>query len=54
VANLLPSGSGIDIQVRYITRASERFDLRNRLYQKILQLLRNPSPSIEAQKAPGD
>ena len=54
VANLLPSGSGIDIQVRYITRASERFDLRNRLYQKILQLLRRPSPSIEAQKAPGD
>jgi small-conductance mechanosensitive channel len=54
VANLLPSGSGIDIQVRYITRASERFDLRNRLYQKILQLLRNPSPTIEAQKAPGD
>ena len=53
VANLLPSGSGIDIQVRYITRASERFDLRNRLYQKILQLLRNPSPSAETQKASG-
>jgi small-conductance mechanosensitive channel len=53
VANLLPSGSGIDIQVRYITRASERFDLRNRLYQKILQLLRNPSPSAETQNASG-
>jgi small-conductance mechanosensitive channel len=51
VANLLPSGSGIDIQVRYITRASERFDLRNRLYQKIFELLRNPAPSAETEKA---
>jgi small-conductance mechanosensitive channel len=44
---LLPSGSGIDVQVRYVTRASERFDLRNRLYQKIVGLLRDPS-AVEA------
>src|SRR5450631_1339638 len=35
VENLRPSGSGIDIRVRYVTRASEKFDLRNRLYQKL-------------------
>ncbi len=40
---LRPSGSGIDLQVRYVTRASERFDLRNRLYQKIVGLLHDPS-----------
>jgi small-conductance mechanosensitive channel len=40
---LRPSGSGIDLQVRYVTRASERFDLRNRLYQKIVGALRDPS-----------
>jgi small-conductance mechanosensitive channel len=40
---LRPSGSGIDLQVRYVTRASERFDLRNRLYQKIVGVLRDPS-----------
>jgi small-conductance mechanosensitive channel len=40
VENLIPSGSGITLQVRYVTRASERFDLRTRLYQKIVELLR--------------
>ena len=39
VVNLRPSGSGIDIQVRYVTRASERFDVRNRLYQRVIDLL---------------
>ena len=37
---LLPSGSGLELQLRYVTRASERFDLRNRLYQKIVGVLR--------------
>ena len=44
---LLPTASGISLQVRYITRASERFDLRNRLYQKIVRFLREPS-TVEA------
>ncbi len=42
VANLRPSAAGIDVQVRYITRASERFDQRNRIYQKIIELLHDP------------
>jgi small-conductance mechanosensitive channel len=52
VANLLPSGSGINIQVRYITRASERFDLRNRLYQKILEVLRDPGLQVQTTQTP--
>ena len=37
--------SGSTLQVRYVTRASERFELRNRLYQRIVELLqRNRSP----------
>ena len=40
VVTLRPSGSDIDIQVRYVTRASERFELRNRLYQHVIDLLR--------------
>jgi small-conductance mechanosensitive channel len=39
VVNLRPSGSGIDILVRYVTRASERFGVRNRLYQRVIDLL---------------
>jgi hypothetical protein len=42
VENLRPSSGGIDVLVRYVTRASERFELRNRLYQKLLQVLREP------------
>ena len=39
VVNLRPSGSGIDLQIRYVTSASDRFDLRNRLYQRVVELL---------------
>ncbi|HUD57331.1 MAG TPA: mechanosensitive ion channel domain-containing protein [Terracidiphilus sp.] len=42
VVNLRPSSSGIGIQVRYVTRASERFELRNRLYERVVELLRQP------------
>ena len=45
VVNLRPSGSGIDTQVRYVTRASERFELRNRLYQRIVELLQRQGKS---------
>lgn len=42
VENLRPSASGIEVLVRYVTRASERFEQRNRLYQKLLEVLREP------------
>ena len=45
VENLRPSASGIEVLVRYVTRASERFEVRNRLYQKLLELLREPGPT---------
>jgi small-conductance mechanosensitive channel len=44
VENLRPSASGIEVLVRYVTRASERFEVRNRLYQKLIDLLREPGP----------
>jgi small-conductance mechanosensitive channel len=37
--NLRPSGSGIDIQVRYVTRAPERSEMRARLYRRVIELL---------------
>jgi small-conductance mechanosensitive channel len=40
VINLRPNGTGTDVQVRYITRASERFELRNRLYREAVDLLK--------------
>jgi small-conductance mechanosensitive channel len=41
--NLRPSGLGVEVQVRYVTRASERFGVRNRLYKIALGLLHNNS-----------
>src|ERR1039457_2868856 len=37
-----PGSSGMDIVVRYVTRASDRFDMRNRLYERVIALLRKP------------
>jgi len=44
---LRPSASGIDIRVRYVTRASERFGVRNRLYQRVIDLLHEEKNSAE-------
>jgi small-conductance mechanosensitive channel len=41
--DLRPGASGIDIIVRYVTRASERFERRNRLYQCVIDLLHKPA-----------
>jgi small-conductance mechanosensitive channel len=38
--DMRPASSGIDVIVRYVTRASDRFSIRNRLYQAVLDLLR--------------
>jgi small-conductance mechanosensitive channel len=50
VVNLRPSESGIDLHVRYVTRASERFVVRNRLYQHVIDLLykeNRPAPAVK-------
>ena len=39
VVNLRPTGSGIDLQIRYVTAAAERFAVRNRIYQRMVELL---------------
>ena len=51
VENLRPSASGIEVLVRYVTRASERFEVRNRLYQKLIELLRDPGQGGDADAA---
>jgi small-conductance mechanosensitive channel len=38
-----PGGSGFDIVVRYVTRASERLAMRNRLYERVVALLHEPA-----------
>jgi small-conductance mechanosensitive channel len=42
--NLRPASSGVDIIVRYVTRASDRFETRNHLYQSVLDVLQHTQP----------
>jgi len=53
VENLRPSASGTDVLVRYVTRASERFEQRNRLYQKLLEVMREPERRVETETLQG-
>ena len=37
-----PTERGIDILVRYVTRANNRYEVKNRLYQRVIELLHKP------------
>ena len=50
VVNQRPTVSGIDIQIRYVTRASERFEVRNRLYQHMIALLHTPDSAAQTKE----
>jgi small-conductance mechanosensitive channel len=55
--NLRPSGSDIDIQVRYVTRAADRFEVRNRLYRHVIDLFhdeRTPTAQPDQEQGSGD
>ncbi len=40
--NLRPSGAGVDLLIRYVTRASDRLKVRNRLYERVIDVLHKP------------
>lgn len=46
--NLRPAASGIEIQLRYVTRAPERSETRGRLYRHVIELLRQKQSPAEA------
>lgn len=41
--HLRPTGSGVEMQVRYITSAHERYTMRSKLYEKIVGLMHGES-----------
>ncbi|MGB7135349.1 MAG: mechanosensitive ion channel domain-containing protein, partial [Acidobacteriaceae bacterium] len=43
--------AGIDIQVRYVTRAAGRFEVRDRLYRHVIQLLQEANHLVAARPA---
>ena len=46
--DLRPAASGIDVLVRYVTRAGERFEMRNKLYGAVIGLLRQQDDGVES------
>jgi small-conductance mechanosensitive channel len=44
--DMRPAVSGIDILVRYVTRAGDRFEMRNKLYQTVIELLHKPDAAV--------
>ena len=52
--NLKPSNIGVEISVRYITRAHERYELRTRLYREVVAMLRKRNiPEVTARVTAG-
>jgi small-conductance mechanosensitive channel len=45
--NVRPSGSGVEVRVRYITRAYERHDTRKRLYEAVVALMREKPAAVK-------
>jgi small-conductance mechanosensitive channel len=50
--NLRPTSSGVEVHVRYITRAQERYATRTRLYQEIVALLHQRQPERAGASTP--
>jgi small-conductance mechanosensitive channel len=45
--NVRPTSSGIELHVRYITRAHERYAMRTRLYEKMVDLLHGTEAALK-------
>jgi hypothetical protein len=50
--NVKPVAGGIEIAVRYITRANERYQLRAKLYQAAVDLLGGKNVPLPSPPAP--
>jgi hypothetical protein len=42
-----PAGTGVDIVVRYVTRAGVRLETRNRLFEAVVELMREEREVLE-------
>jgi small-conductance mechanosensitive channel len=46
--NVLPTAAGIEVRVRYITRAYERHEARRRMYEAVVELLHGKREAVKA------
>ncbi len=45
--NVMPSGDGVEVQIRYITRAYERHQMRQRLYEEVVGLMHGKREAVK-------
>lgn len=48
--DLRPAASGLDVVVRYVTKAGNRFELRNKIYQAVIALLHQDEEGASEEK----
>jgi hypothetical protein len=46
--NVIPTSAGIELHVRYITRAYERHEARKRLYEAVVQIMHGKRDAVKA------
>jgi small-conductance mechanosensitive channel len=46
--NVMPSGDAVEVQVRYITRAYERHEMRRKLYEEVVKLMHGKREDVKA------
>ena len=46
--NVVPTGSGIEVHVRYITRVYERHEVRKRMYEALIELMHGKRETVKA------
>jgi small-conductance mechanosensitive channel len=46
--NVRPTGAGIEVHVRYITRAYERHEVRKRLYEAVVEMMHGKREAVKA------
>jgi len=54
VVSMVPAGGGTDVHVRYVTRASARFEVRNKLYRRVMGLMHEGNGEGHAEPAKVD
>jgi small-conductance mechanosensitive channel len=46
--NVVPTGSGIEVHVRYITRVYERHEVRKRMYEAVVEMMHGRREAVKA------
>jgi small-conductance mechanosensitive channel len=46
--NVVPTGAGIEVHVRYITRANERHEARKRMYEAVVEMMHGRREAVKA------